>query len=102
MTPAPLRVVRENEAGREVSSPGNGGNGGRYDRLEERLRVVEGDIREIKTRIENVATKDDIKLAVATMRNWALGGWAATSVVVIGWLIYALLRVLNSTPVAVD
>ena len=101
MTPAPLRAVRENDAGREVTSPGNG-NGGRYDRLEERLRVVEGDIREIRTRIENVATKDDIKLAIATMRNWALGGWAATSLVVIGWLIYALVRVLNSTPSAVD
>ena len=42
----------------------NGGNGGgRYDELADRLRLVELDVREIKTDMKHVAT-----------RAWVLGG----------------------------
>ena len=56
-----------------------GGNGGSSD--EDRIRELELDVREIKTRMEGLATKTDI----ATLRNWILGGVIAGLLAFIWW-----------------
>ena len=46
-----------------------------------RIRELELDVREIKTRMEGLATKTDI----ATLRNWVLGGVIAGLLAFIWW-----------------
>ena len=67
---------------------GGGGNGGRYDVLAERVRLVELDIRDIKTRMETVATKSDID----KLKIWALVGGLIGAVAVIGWLVRLIMN----------
>ena len=66
---------------RSLRPPGNGGDDGGYDN---RLRTVELDVREIKTRMENVATQAD----VLKVRLWVVGG-------VIGGIVTASFLVLS-------
>ena len=97
MTPQ-SRSLRAVEDPDEPAPPLNtsGGNGGRYDRLEERLRNVELDVREIKTRTENSATKQDLKLATANLQKWALGGAFGGVAAVLGWLVYWVIRTMTA------
>lgn len=60
-----------------------GGNGGSFDA---RLRAVEGDIREIKAKLENFATKRDID----KLKIWALIGTLVGSFGAITFLVRAL------------
>ena len=71
---------------RGVSGSGNGGN------LNDRLRQVEGDIREIKARIEKVATTDDIEIATGKVKVWALTGALVGTMAIIGWLVFFVVR----------
>ena len=93
---APRFPVAVADTDRDVSQDTGNGGGGRYDRLEVRIRALEGDVREIKTRIENVATKSDIDVAVAKVKTWAMGGSLVGTIAVIGWLVFALVRALGS------
>lgn len=66
-------------------------DGGDDDSWEARLRAVEGDVREIKTRMENSATKTDI----AYLKVWVLGGVITTLggiVTAFLWLIRPILQ----------
>ncbi len=83
-----LRLVGETK--REVSSTGNG-NGGRYDRLDERLRVVEGDLREVKADMKHVATKAD----VSNLRNWMLGG-VITGLLAFIWFALRIVTIVSN------
>ena len=107
--PAPVE-----DTDRDVAQDrGNGGGGGRYDRMDKRIGALELDVREIKTRTENAATTNDIDLAVSGLKNWAMenvatkrdidlavarwkawvmGGSLVGALAVIGWLVYALIR----------
>ena len=71
-----------------------GGNGGSSN--EDRIRELELDVREIKTRMEGLATKTDI----ATLRNWILGGVTAGLLAFIWWgtRILAIVAGGNITP----
>lgn len=65
--------------------------GGRDDSWDARLRAVEGDVREIKTRIAESATKTDI----AHLKIWVLGGVITTLggiVTAFLWLVQPILR----------
>lgn len=84
--------VSVEDTDRDVARDRGNGGGGRYDRLDRRIAALELDVREIKTRTENVATKSDIDLAVARLKNWAMGGSLVGTIAVIGWLVYALIR----------
>ena len=77
--------------------------GGRDDSWDARLRAVEGDVREIKTRIEESATKTDIayvkthdlKTDIAHLKIWVLGGVITTLggiVTAFLWLIQPILQ----------
>ena len=85
--------VAVEDPGRDVAKD-TGNGGGRFDRLEERIRALEGDVREIKTRMENIATKSDVDIAIAKLKAWAMGGSLVGTVAVIGWLVFALVRAL--------
>ncbi len=71
-----------------------GGNGGNSN--EDRIRELELDVREIKTRMEGLATKTDI----GTLRNWILGGVIAGLLAFIWWATRILAIVVggNATP----
>ena len=87
-----------------------GGNGGSSN--EDRIRELELDVREIKTRMEGLATKTDIatlrtrmeglatKTDIATLRNWILGGVIAGLLAFIWWgtRILAIVAGGNVTP----
>ena len=101
----------------EPSTSSNGGNGG--DDFEQRLRRVELDVREIKTRTENIATKQDIEIAVEKLKTrteniatkqdieiaveklkrWAITAVASAAVsfglTVIGWLVLWIVRLMS-------
>ena len=49
-------------------------------------------MREIKTRIESIATKSDVDIATAKLQRWAMGGSLVGTIAVIGWLVFALVR----------
>ena len=56
-----------------------------------RLRAVEGDVREIRTRMENSATRTDI----VHLKVWVLGGVITTLGGIVGaflWLIRPILQ----------
>ena len=61
MTAAALHPVETPQP--EPSAPGSGGDGGSSNRFENRLREVEGSVREFRTEIKHLATK-----------AWVLGG----------------------------
>lgn len=63
--------------------------------MEARLRVLEGDFREIKARIEHVATGGDVEIAIAKLKMWAMGGCITGTMAVVGWLVFALVRALQ-------
>ena len=66
-------------------------DGGGNDSWEPRLRAVEGEVREIRTRMENSATKTDI----AHLKIWVLGGVITTlGGILTGflWLIQPILK----------
>ena len=86
---------RFGQPGRRRVESENGGNGSRYDDLERRLRAVEEDIREITTRIENIATKQDIELAIERLKKWAIAGCAVGAAAVIGWLVFLIIRLMS-------
>jgi hypothetical protein len=68
-----------------------GGNGDGRD-FDARLRTVEGDVREIKTRMETVATKSDIKELASSMKIWILSSSVVALVIVVGWLVTWIVR----------
>lgn len=81
------RNVTQFPSGRVHS--GNGGNGGRFDRLQarldrfdERLRVVEGDLKRIDEKLGNCATKSDID----KLKIWALVGALVGMSGVLAWI----------------
>ena len=74
-----------------------GGGPGNGD-LESRLRVVEGDVREIKVRTEKVATTDDLDKLWGKIRLWIVTGSFIASVVVIGWLVDWIIRLSTQRP----
>ena len=87
--------------------PVGGGRSGDGGDLDARLRLVEGDLREFKTRMDTVATKSDIKdLAAttksdikdlaATMKIWILSSTVVALVIVIGWLVTWVVRLTTS------
>ncbi len=92
MTPPARFPAAVEDTGRDAANDTGNGGGGRYDRLEERIRILEGDVREIKTRMESVATKSDVDVAIAKLKTWAMGGSLVGTIAVIGWLVYALVR----------
>ena len=59
-----------------------------------RLRDLELDVREIKTRMENVATANDID----KLKLWAAGGALVGTLSIIGWLVVWISRLLASAP----
>ena len=73
-------------------------DGGGNDSWEPRLRAVEGDVREIRTRMEESATHTDIahlKTDIAHLKIWVLGGVITTlGGIVTGflWLIQPILK----------
>ena len=73
-------------------------DGGGNDSWEPRLRAVEGDVREIRTRMEKMATQTDIahlKMDIAHLKIWVLGGVITTlGGIVTGflWLIQPILK----------
>ena len=75
----------------------NGGGGGVQD-LDGRLRAVEGDVREIKVRTEDVAKKSDIRNLASEIKTWILGGVAMASLVIIGWLVGWVVRLTTGQP----
>ena len=78
------------DTGRDAANDaGSGSVGGDFDA---RLRAVELDVREIKTRIESIATKSDVDIATAKLQRWAMGGSLVGTIAVIGWLVFALVR----------
>ena len=95
--PPRLRAVEDPDEPAPPPSPG-GGNGGRYDRLDDRLRVVEGDVREIKTRLETVATKNDIDRLESKLKIWLSGSTVTALAMVIGWLVFWIVRLVSSAP----
>lgn len=70
----------------------DGGNGGGSN--DRRLRDLELDVREIKTRMENVATANDID----KLKLWAAGGALVGTLSIIGWLVVWISRLLASAP----
>ena len=72
---------------------GGSGNGGDFDT---RMRAVEGDVREIKTRMETVATKSDIRELASSMRVWVLSSTVVALVIVVGWLVNWIMRLTTS------
>ena len=98
--------------------PVGGGRSGDGGDLDARLRLVEGDLREFKTRMDTVATKSDIKdlaattksdikdLAAttksdikdlaATMKIWILSSTVVALVIVVGWLVTWVVRLATS------
>ena len=69
-----------------------GGNGG--GSIDERIHAIELDVLEIRTRMENVATKNDID----RLRLWAAGGALAGALAIIGWLVVWISRLLATAP----
>ena len=81
-----------------------GGNGGGPS--DERIHAIELDVFEIRTRMENVATTNDIDKLKARMENvattndidrlklWAAGGALAGTLAIIGWLVVWISRLL--------
>ena len=81
-----------------------GGNGGGPS--DERIHAIELDVLEIRTRMENVATTNDIDKLKARMENvattndidrlklWAAGGALAGTLAIIGWLVVWISRLL--------
>lgn len=69
-----------------------GGNGGSSN--DQRIRDIELDVREIKTRMENVATTNDI----AKLKLWAAGGALVGTLAIIGWLVMWISRLLAPAP----
>ena len=67
----PLRFPgdREETTRRELAGDG-GGNGGRYDRLLERIHHVETTVARIDARLESTATKADLNALQSTMLKW--------------------------------
>lgn len=105
MAQSRFRVVEDpDEPAPPPTAPNHGGgNDGRYDRLDERLRVVEGDVREIKTRLEAVATKIDIQRLESSIENfgsrlkiWLLGSSVTALVLVVGWLVTWVVRLMTT------
>ena len=68
---------------------GGGGDGRDFDG---RMRSVEGDVREIKTRMETVATKSDIKELASSMKVWILSSSVVALVIIVGWLVSWIVR----------
>lgn len=64
-----------------------GGNGGSNDA---RIRAIELDVREIKTRTENMATKNDID----KLKLWVAGSALFGALSIIGWLVVLVSRLL--------
>ena len=65
-----------------------GGNGGGPG--DERIHAIELDVLEIRTRMENVATTNDID----RLKLWAAGGALAGTLAIIGWLVVWISRLL--------
>ena len=65
-----------------------GGNGG--GPIDERIHAIELDVLEIRTRMENVATTNDID----RLKLWAAGGALAGTLAIIGWLVVWISRLL--------
>lgn len=72
---------------------GDGRDGREFDA---RLRVVEGDTREIKTRMNTVATKSDIKELASSMKIWVLSSSVAALVIVASLLVNWIMRITTS------
>ena len=75
--------------------PGDGGDGGEVER---RLRAVELDVREIKTRLDHVATKEDLEKVKALIEKkdaanskWFLGITIGAIVTVMAALVRTFL-----------
>ena len=60
--------------------------------IDARLRAVEGDIREIRTQMESVATKADIGELSSSMKVWILSSTVAALALVVGWLVFWIVR----------
>ena len=67
---------------------GSGDGGG----IDARLRSVEGDIREIRARMESVATKEDIVKLSSSMKVWILSSTVTGLVIIVGWLVLWIIR----------
>lgn len=73
-------------------SRAGGGNGGSSD---ERLRALEGDVREIKTtlkKLDDFPTKAEITNEIYKLKIWATMGALIGSIAIIGWLVKMLLK----------
>ena len=86
----PMNVHRA-DFGADTSLEGtskNGGTGG--GRFDDRLRAVELDVREVRTKMQDVATKSDVDIAIGKLKIWALIGCVIGTIAVIGWLFKLL------------
>lgn len=69
-----------------------GGNGG--GSIDERIHAIELDVLEIRTRMENAATKNDID----RLELRAAGGASAGAPAIIGWLVVWISRLPAAAP----